>query len=195
MKRGAWKPEAEFFFDEILHNQYDLFAPGSFFSARAIFLVRDPGPTLQSIWAFHREQGQVSFSDRAASAEYYIFRMERLSEMWHSFPANRRVALTHDELAVNPTAAFARISKKLNIEATMNDHFEQPHESRTSDGATSIPNGRAFRTEKRDVEWTRDRRTLDLVPNLAAATEAAYARFIATAGLAGAPFPPPVKGE
>lgn len=180
-RRQAWKPKATYLFDKILHTRHDGSAPHAFYSARAIFLARRPGPTIRSIDALYRLEGRTEYPDHTAAAGYYIGRIDALIEMWHRFPQDRRVGLTHASLLADPDAALARISRALTIDPPLVNHYVSLEASRTKGGGDPTASGRHSKVVARADDPARDAAVeLDISPALREQVEAAYQRYTET---------------
>lgn len=111
-KRRAWNPRARGLFDKILHDRYDDAAPAAFFGARAVFMAREPVAAIRSIRQLFDTIGSGEYASDEAAAEYYCTRLESMLALWPRF-AERRIALTYEDLVRDPDAALARISHRL----------------------------------------------------------------------------------
>ena len=94
-RHGGWRPGAGHLFDKILHSRHDSIAPDQFFTARAVFMLREPEPTIRSITQLFLGLGHGMYRSHAAAAEYYVERLGVLEQLWARFPAERRIGLTH----------------------------------------------------------------------------------------------------
>lgn len=142
MRLGEWNPKARFLFDKILHSRHDREAPEAFFSARAIFVLREPEPTIRSICKLFRAKGKLQYNSHADAARYYAERVNALARLWDRFPAERRIGLSHRALLRDPGAALAAISRQLEFEPPLSNHYHSPAASRRGGGGDPLESGR-----------------------------------------------------
>lgn len=114
-KRQAWKRAAPLLFDKLLHNRYDIAAPGGFFAARAIFMARDPAPAIASIRQLFIKVPTGEYATDEEAALYYCQRLEAMLALWPRFAGGRATAITYDALVASPDAGLARISRRLDL--------------------------------------------------------------------------------
>jgi len=114
-RRGAWKPRARYLHDKLLHDGLDAGVPARFTAARAIFLVREPAAAIRSIRHLFGAIGSAEYASDAEAAAYYGARLGRLEQLWHAFPAHRRLGLDHGALTGDPAAALAYITRLLGL--------------------------------------------------------------------------------
>lgn len=177
--RRSWAPNAPILFDKILHNRHDTQPVPGFFEARAVFLARRPFRSIASIVDLYARLGrQHEYPDLAAAARYYIDRVEQMCRLWHQFPAERRVGLTHDALLQDPDASLENISAALAIKPALENHYTSRRASRRGGAGDPLVSGAHSRIEKQSVQT--DGETFDLPPSLVAALNAAYSRYLET---------------
>lgn len=115
-RRIGGRPGSRYLFDKILHSRYLEHVPEAFFDARAIFVAREPVPSVRSIRnLFARISADEYASDREAAA-HYRGRLAQMLRMWDQFPGTNRVALRHADLTTQPDRELARISSALAFE-------------------------------------------------------------------------------
>ena len=115
IRRRRWKPRARFLFDKILHDRLDAAAPPAFHRARAIFLFREPAPAIASIQQLFDAIGSREYASADRAAAYYAGRLAGMRRLWSRFPADRRIALSYEDLVSTPTGALARLSAFLDL--------------------------------------------------------------------------------
>ena len=147
MRRGGWKPQADWLFDKILHSRHDRAVPPAFFEARAIFVVRRPGDTVRSIVRLFERVGRDEYRTQMDAALYYIERLAALEALWHRFPVSRRIGLTHEQLLRDPGAALAAISARLDFVPPLENRYVSLAASRRGGGGDPLESGRHSRIE------------------------------------------------
>lgn len=120
---GRWKPTARYLFDKILHDHLDDGVPPAFFTARAVFLTRDPEPAITSILALFASLGSREYPDPASATAYYTARLARLAALWGRFPPERRLALRYETLTAEPDATLACVSRFLALDPPLTNHY------------------------------------------------------------------------
>lgn len=123
LRRGAWRAGASRLFDKILHSRYDADADPAFFDSRAIFVVRAPQPSILSIRTMFAAIGSDEYPDDAVAAAYYRERMTTLMALWHRFPTDRRIGITHERLTTNPDRELARLSHFLGFAPPLENRY------------------------------------------------------------------------
>jgi len=175
--RRAWRPGARHLFDKVLHSRHDAEAPSDFFAARAIFVAREPRPTIRSIRALFDRIGRGEYATDTAAAEYYVSRLAALSAMWPRFAPDRRAGVTHAALVRAPEAELARISTDLDLTPPLENRYESPAASRRGGGGDPVTSGRHTRIERAPAVAAAHPDP-DVPPTLLQAADAAYARFV-----------------
>ena len=122
-RRRAWNRSAPGLFDKILHNRYDDEVPAAFFRARAIFMARTPAPSISSIHKLFATIGSGEYATVEQAAAYYCERVAGMLGQWRKFAAERRVALTYEDLVADPDAALARLSRRLGIVPELTNRY------------------------------------------------------------------------
>jgi hypothetical protein len=126
LRRGRWKPRAAHLFDKLLHDELDAAAPPAFFTARAIFVCRPPAAAVPSILRLFRALGSHEYATPAEAAAYYSRRLSRMHGLWQSFPAERRIAVRHEDLVTNPAATLERLSRFLRLTPALANAYAEP---------------------------------------------------------------------
>ncbi|APZ52884.1 Sulfotransferase family protein [Salipiger abyssi] len=182
-KRQSWKPRATHLFDKILHSRHDGAACDGFFTARAIFVAREPFAAIRSIRKLYDGLGRDEYTTDTAAAEYYIERMETLLRHWDRFPADNRVGLTHAALLAAPEAELERISTVLRISPPLENRYESRAASRKGGAGDPTASGKFTRIEPRPGGgFAEDGADLALSPDLRSAAQDVYQRFRRTIG-------------
>lgn len=149
-RRKAWGYGTSWLFDKILHSRYDQGAPEEFFQAKAIFLAREPGPSVRSIRKLFVETGKREYQTDAVAADYYEERLAALTALWPRFPAANRVGLTHAMLMDDPERALARIAAMIELDSPLRNDYRSHPASRTGGGGDPTLSGRLQRIERQD---------------------------------------------
>ncbi|MCJ2183524.1 sulfotransferase [Novosphingobium sp. 1949] len=164
LRRGGWRVSAPYQFDKILHSRLDRTAPPAFYDARAIFVVRQPEATIPSIVRLFAKLGRNEYRTQAEAADYYIERVGALAAMWHRFPAERRIGLTHGALLADPDAQLARISRALAIDPPLENTYRSHAASRRGGGGDPYVSARHSRIEPSLEPVAANAPPLDLPP-------------------------------
>lgn len=176
MRRGGWELQASHLFDKILHSRYDSAVPPEFFTARAIFLVRRPGDAILSIVRLFCRLGKDEYRTQDEAADYYIERLTALEALWHRFPAERRIGLTHEALVRDPERALAAISAGLELQPPLVNRYASLAASRRGGGGDPLKSGQFTRIERLRHELPADA-LLDLAGSRAEECEELYLRL------------------
>ena len=134
LRRGRWKPGATHLFDKLLHDELDAAAPPAFFTARAIFVSRLPAAAVPSILRLFRAIGSQEYATPAEAAAYYARRLARMRALWQAFPAERRIAVRHEDLVADPAAALERLSRFLRLTPALTNAYAEPRPLRPGVG-------------------------------------------------------------
>ncbi|MEM6634653.1 MAG: sulfotransferase [Pseudomonadota bacterium] len=121
--RGAIKPGARYLCDKILHSELDQNAPAEFFKARAIFVLRAPGPSIRSLAALARKTNMAGYQDLTACARYYAERVEALSPHWQAFPRSHRHLIMAEELFGDPDGMVAQAGNWLGLQPALENRY------------------------------------------------------------------------
>ena len=177
LRRGSWKAGASFQFDKILHSRLDKDAPAAFFDARAIFLVREPEPTIRSIVRLFEKLRRNEYRNHTEAAEYYIERLDALACLWDRFLPAQRIGFTHKALLADPEGILSRISRQLAIEPALENAYRSPSASRRGGGGDPLMSGRYTRIESTPQSSHGQDEPLDLPVALLDAAHARYAHL------------------
>jgi hypothetical protein len=178
--RGGWTAGAPHLFDKILHNRHDGAVRKEFFRARAIFLARPPAATILSICKLFQNFNSEEYATPNLAAEYYIARLNALAVLWDSFPAERRVGLTHDSLLADPVISLARFSEFLQLTPPLENRYKSLKASRRSGGGDPMISGAFTSIRQRKGEPKDDKEHILEIPGSQRdAAESAYERLIA----------------
>ncbi|GAM05783.1 sulfotransferase [Novosphingobium sp. MBES04] len=181
-RRKGWDARAPWQFDKILHSRLDAAAPPAFFSARAIFLVREPFASVRSIVDLFARLGRDEYRTHEEAASYYIGRLAALAEMWPRFEAARRIGLTHEALLRDPDAVLAAISTRLGITPPLVNAYRSKAASRRGGGGDPLVSGRHSRIEPGLPGRPVDPSDLDLSPATCVQLQESYAALAALFG-------------
>jgi Sulfotransferase family len=123
IRRHAWRRDAAYLFDKILHSRYHDPVCDEFYEARAIFMVREPTETILSIRKLFETIGSAEYATDDLAADYYEERLNHMLRIWPLFDATRRVGFSYHQLTNDPEHLLARISAKLEIEPALENHY------------------------------------------------------------------------
>lgn len=123
-RRQAWKPQASRLFDKILHNRYDAATGPAFFTSTAIFVVREPAPTIRSIRQLFREIGSDEYATDALAADYYLERLATLARLWARFPEDRRIGCSYETMVAQPGQTVDAISDCLGLNPPLENAYD-----------------------------------------------------------------------
>ena len=133
-RRGAFDPRAPRLLDKILHDRLDAAPPASFYAARAVFLLRAPGPAVASILRLGARTGLAEGASAETAARYYAARVERLATHWDRFAPGRRCGLSTAALLADPDAALAALGPVLGLRPPLVNRYAA-HPAARAEGA------------------------------------------------------------
>lgn len=174
-RRGGWKPKARLIFDKIVHSRYDAHVPEGFFRARAIFMLREPGPAIHSTTKLFVDLGRDEYLSHVDAAEYYVERVTALQTLWDRFPQENRIGLTHRGLLRNLDHGLASISDQLGFAPALVNRYVSLAASRNSGGGDPTRSGWYNRIEPALLRPNQPLDTLEIPAELAARANAAHA--------------------
>ena len=123
LKRSAWKPQADYLFDKILHNVLDSKPPEEFFKSCAIFLIRDPKAAIPSILNLSQKTGMREYATFKDAESYYTDRLLHIKTLWKRFPSDKRCGFTHDALTQDTKTVLNTISQFLGLESPLRNYY------------------------------------------------------------------------
>lgn len=179
MRRGAWKPRADYLFDKILHSRHDRAVPEEFFQSRAIFLVRRPDEAIRSIVKLFARLERREYESLAEAAIYYLERLEALESLWRRFPRHKRIGFSHEELVADPDSALSAISRMAAFAPALQNRYASLAASRRGGGGDPLQSGRHTRIERRSPALSTDAAALDLPGDLAQRADQMYRCLVA----------------
>jgi len=178
MKHHAWKHQARYLFDKILHNRYDDAVDGEFYESRGIFLVREAKESIRSIRALFKSLASTEYETDELAAHYYIKRLEGLTTHWHRFPGDRRIAFTYEQMTAETDWVLAALTGFLALDAPLvNEYSVNPAAVRHGAGDPL----RARRETRIGTGADRSDAPLMLPAELIARAEQCHADFLALA--------------
>lgn len=124
MKNRGFKWKADYLFDKILHNRYHDEDVEAFYTAKAVFLFREPMKTIASIRNLFQQVASNEYATDEAAAAYYLERLDFMGRCWDRFPAGNRVGLTYAMLMADPDAQIRRISDMTGISPPLENRYE-----------------------------------------------------------------------
>lgn len=178
MRQGCKPLRADSLFDKILHTRLDQSAPASFYNARAIFVVREPEPTIRSIVKLYRDIGRCEYDTQELAAEYYIERLNTLADRWDNFKPEQRVGMTHAGLLHDPDGVLGSISEHFRFAAPLENIYISPAASRRGGGGDPLVSGKHNRIEPALLRPAKSVTTLDISSELAAEAMRAHAAMV-----------------
>ncbi len=178
-RRNATSAGARYQFDKILHNELDCAPPPSFFTARAVFLLREPAPTIRSICEMSAKLGKQEYAKPEKAAAYYIGRVEQMQSVYGQFTPARRIALTHAALMRDPELALQRISDHLAIAPALTNAYESHPMSSKPGGGDPLNSAKWTRIERFAARPVLPMSELGIDEALAQRASAAHARLLA----------------
>ena len=178
MRRDAWRPEAAYLFDKILHSRHDGAASSEFFDARAIFLVRRPDETIRSIVDLFTRLERRAYDAPLKAAAYYMERLEALAALWQRFPSQRRFGLTHEALMRDPDLSLARMSGHLRFQPPLENRYTSPAASRGGGAGDPLVSGLHCRIVSGLSRPTADNDAVDLPKDVWTRAHHAYDRLV-----------------
>ena len=147
MRRNRWNRGAAYHFDKILHSRHDGAAPPAFFESRAIFMLREPEPTIRSISKLYVDLGRKEYATYEAAGAYFAARLDALAVLWDRFPPAGRIGITHSELIADPDRALAEISARFSFDPPLANSYTSPKASRYGGGGDPMESGKHNRIE------------------------------------------------
>lgn len=126
LRRGALKNSARHLFDKILHSRYDADPAPEFYTARAIFLIREPEQSVLSIRKLFTTIGSGEYATDGLAADYYEERLTALLRHWDSFAPERRIGFSFEALTSAPEAALAAVSERLGFTPPLSNRYTPP---------------------------------------------------------------------
>jgi len=175
--RHGWNPKADYLFDKVLHSRHDNAAPPEFFAARAIFMLREPEPTIRSIVQLFTDLDRGEYRTNALAAEYYVERVSALIRLWDRFAAERRFGITHGGLLQEPGRMLDAISDRLGFEPALENRYSSPAASRRGGGGDPMQSGKHSSIQPALLRPARPLEGLELPPELARQAQSAYAEL------------------
>lgn len=149
IRRRAFDARAPLMLDKVLHDELDDSWDNRLGRARAIFLVRSPGPAIASITKLSRRFGmrQTIFPDGAA--DYYVRRLDRLISLWSGFSPERRKGIATENLLADPDQSTLDLGNWLCLRTPLvNTYHSKPASQRRGGGDPDF-SGQASRIEAR----------------------------------------------
>lgn len=134
LRHGAWSVRSDWQCDKVLHNALDAQPGPGFYTARAVFLVRAPGPAIRSILRLAQRGRGLAPCTAQQAAAYYAARLEQLGQHWRQFPATHRFGLVSEHLRRDPDLYLYRIGLWLDLRPTLRNGYHS-HPARARSGA------------------------------------------------------------
>lgn len=148
-RRDAWKSEASYLFDKLLHNRLDGTVPDSFFKARAIFMVRAPKASVSSIVKLALETGMSDVDTPLKAANYYSDRLERLTTLWNTFEPKRRFGMVSENLLSDPETELQRVSDWLALTPRLKNSYASHPATQAHGGGDPTVSAKLTKIESR----------------------------------------------
>jgi hypothetical protein len=151
MRRSAWKREAAYLFDKVLHNRLDLNPASEFFSARAIFMVRAPKASIASIVKLALETGMRDVDQPQSAAHYYCARLEQLCRHWERFDARHRMGILSETLLSEPGQTLKGVSQWLGLKPELQNAYVSHPATLAHGGGDPTVSGKLTKIESRST--------------------------------------------
>ncbi|AXI46690.1 sulfotransferase family protein [Sulfitobacter sp. SK012] len=148
-RRRAYEPRAKFLFDKVLHDHLDVKAPQAFADARAIFLVRAPGPAVASIVKLAAATSLQEVREPGQAALYYANRLESLAQRWQTFSPERRFGLTAERLLDDPDSVVDQIGNWLDLSPQLENRYVSHKATQLGGGGDPTASARLSKIEAR----------------------------------------------
>jgi len=174
--RKSWKPNATYLFDKILHSEHDRQVCGEFYKSRAIFVAREPIPTVNSIRRLFASIGSSQYDTDQKAASYYIERVSRLVDLWRNFPSENRVGLTHLEIVRDPDKALEKITNTLKFTPALENYYDSKAASVSTGAGDPLQSASHSKIEVQ--RSTSIERNLSISNQLLNKAEDAYNRYV-----------------
>lgn len=126
IKRKSYRNNSTYLFDKILHSRYDSEYFADFFESRAIFMIREPIKTIQSIQTLFSSIGSNEYSNDTLASDYYEERISSLITNWENFPPLHRIGISFEQLKTNPENNLVKISEMLGVSPPLTNSYQQP---------------------------------------------------------------------
>lgn len=178
MRRGCKPLRSKLLFDKILHTRHDQSAPASFYQARAIFVLREPEPTIRSIVNLYRNIDRSEYGTQELAARYYIERLDALAQRWDNFAPERRIGMSHGGLLRDPDGVLRCLSDHLGFSPPLENSYVSPAASRLGGGGDPVVSGKYNRIEPALLQPAKSIATLDISARLAEESQAAHDRLL-----------------
>jgi Sulfotransferase family len=125
-KRNSYRQSSTYLFDKILHSRYDSHNSTDFFESRAIFMIREPIKTIQSIRTLFSSIGSNEYSNDVLVSDYYEERMCSLLANWEKFPSLHRIGMSFEQLKTDPEKNLVKISEMIGLSPQLTNNYLQP---------------------------------------------------------------------
>lgn len=177
--RWAWSPSAKYLCDKILHNRYDPDIRSEYRSARAIFSVRHPSPTILSIVNLFHSIGKNEYPTLDDAALYYIERCERLCSLWDAFEVEQRIGIETEDLRSRPDETISRVSSFLDLNPVLRNSYDSKAASRKKGGGDPLESAKHNRiVQASSLHKYGDMSSLDIGSDLAERAEAIHMEIV-----------------
>jgi hypothetical protein len=123
LRMNVWKKDRDYLFDKILHNSHDQHVESDFFQSTAIFLVRSPVPTILSIRNLFTSLNSNQYVTDEQAATYYCERIQHLIHLWHKFPPENRIGITHSRLIDDTDIILKQINERLSLSPPLENNY------------------------------------------------------------------------
>jgi len=173
----AFDARAPFVVDKVLHNNLDTFPQKTFKQARAIFLLRSPGPAIASVVSMAKTTKMTGVRTSEGAAAYYLKRLERMQALWAGFLPGQRLGMTTEKMFAHPDETLSAVGRWLTLSSPLQNAYRPNPASTLAGAGDPIFSGRARSIEVR--QHTEAKNSLDgLPPNLRMRCEKAHAEML-----------------
>ena len=170
MRHATSSSRSDRLLDKVLHNQYDRDLPDRFLEAKALFVLREPKATIQSITNLFTRLGSHEYASHEQSAKYYIARVQRMMQLWLQFPKSRRLFIAHERLMKDTDQCLAEISTLLELSKPLVNEYQPTKKIRRGSGDPLV----STRLSKIVPQKRSGSIELSINPDLLAQAEATY---------------------
>lgn len=140
-RRRAWRMGCNYILDKVLHNELHAGCCEAFYSARGIFLIRSPRPTIASILHLAQLTEDQKIRTEYDAAVYYLTRVQCLNEAWDKFPPDRRLGLVSEALVSDPEACMKYVGSWLGFKKNIGANYVSHPASHRPGGGDPVTSG------------------------------------------------------
>lgn len=124
IKARSYNRSARYVFDKVLHSRYYKDPHRKLYSAKAIFLVRDPWQSIASIKELYTKLELREYQSYEDIAHYLIDSYNELTVLWDDFHSDNRISFHSDELVNSTDRVLGNISTFLDLDAALGNDYK-----------------------------------------------------------------------